>query len=114
VHRCIERKLKNKKLTQNFLENDRMSILWREREHEEVDRAVFNNDEAKQALHACNMYKFFQVGGMRAQRRLLNILIDYWNPNDEEFMLSIQSLIITVEDIYFITDLSRRGEVPKF
>jgi hypothetical protein len=58
-----------------------MSILWRERKHEEVDRAVFDNDEEKQDLHACSMYNFFQVGGMRTQRRLLNILIEYWNPD---------------------------------
>jgi hypothetical protein len=57
---------------------------------------------------------FFQVGGMRAQRRLLNLLIDYWNQNAEAFMLVGQSLTITVEYIYFITSLSRRGEVPNF
>jgi hypothetical protein len=103
-----------KKTNSIFLENYRMSILWREHEHEEVDRAVFDNDDSKQALCSCSMYKFFQVGGMRAQRRLLNILIDYWNSDVEDFMLVGQSLTITVEDIYFIIGLSRRGEVPNF
>jgi len=60
------------------------------------------------------MYKFFQVGGMRAQRILLNLLIDYWNPDVEEFMLVGKSLTMMVEDISFITSLSRRGEVPNF
>jgi hypothetical protein len=48
---------------------------------------VFDNDEAKKGLHACGMYKVFQVGSMRAQRILLNLLIDYWNPDVEAFML---------------------------
>jgi hypothetical protein len=101
--------LKNKKLTQNSLENDRMSILWREREHEEVDRAVFDNDEAKQALHACGMYKFFQVGGMRAQRRLLNLLIDYWNPDVEAFML-VQTVFDHHGRRYLLHYQAYRGE----
>jgi hypothetical protein len=75
----------------------RMFVLWRERKHEEVDRAVFDNDEEKQALRACGMYKFFQIGGMRVQRRLLNLLIDYWNPDVEAFMLVGQSLTITLK-----------------
>jgi hypothetical protein len=91
-----------------------MFVHWREREHEEVDREVFDDDDAKQDLHACGMYNFFQIGGMRAQRRLLNLLIDYWHPDAEAFMLIGKSLTIIVEDIYFITGLSRRGEVPNF
>jgi hypothetical protein len=60
------------------------------------------------------MYNFFQIGGMRAQKRLLNLLIDYWHPDAESFMLGGKSLTITIEDIYFITGLSHRGEVPNF
>jgi hypothetical protein len=60
------------------------------------------------------MYNFFQIGGMRAQKRLLNLLIDYWHPDAESFMLGGKSLMIIVEDIYFITGLSHRGEVPNF
>jgi len=32
-----------------------MLFLWRKHENEEVDRVVFDNDEEKQALHACGM-----------------------------------------------------------
>jgi len=45
---------------------------------------------------------------------LLNLLIDYWNPDVEDFMLARHSLTIMVEDIYFIISLSRRGEVTNF
>jgi hypothetical protein len=36
--------------------------------------------------------------------------IEYWNPYVEAFMLEGQSLTLTMEDIYFLTALSRRGE----
>jgi len=91
-----------------------MFVLLRERKHKEVDRAVFDNDEAKKSLHACGMYKFFQIGGMRVQKRLLNLLIDYWNPDVKAFMFTGHTLTIIFEYICFITSLSRRGEVPSF
>jgi hypothetical protein len=47
---------------------------------------------------------------MRAQPRLLNVLVDYWHPNAEAFMIEGKSLTPTTEDIYFLTGLSRRGE----
>jgi hypothetical protein len=51
---------------------------------------------------------------MQAQPRLLNVLVDYWNLDAEAFMLEGQSLVPTVEDIYFLTGLSRRGEPVNF
>ena len=39
------------------------------------------------------------------------MLIDYWDPDSESFCIDGMSLTIEVEDIYFITGLSRRGEV---
>ena len=39
------------------------------------------------------------------------MLVDYWDPNSESFQIDGMSLMIEVEDIYFITGLSRRGEV---
>jgi hypothetical protein len=88
-----------------------MFVQWREHEHEEVDNVVVDDVDATNSLRQCGMYNFFLTSGMRAQRRLLNLLIDYWHPDAEAFMLDGQSLTITVDDIYFITGLSRRGEV---
>ena len=48
---------------------------------------------------------------MRAKPRLLEMLVDYWDPDSESFRIDGMSLTIEVEDIYFITGLSRRGEV---
>jgi hypothetical protein len=47
---------------------------------------------------------------MRAQPRFLNALVEYWNPDAKDFMLEGQSLTPTIEDIYFLTGLSRIWE----
>ena len=39
------------------------------------------------------------------------MLVDYWDPDSETFQLEGMPLILEVEDIYFITGLSRREEV---
>jgi hypothetical protein len=47
---------------------------------------------------------------MRVKPRLLKSLVEYWHLDVEALMLEGQSLTPTIEDIYFLTDLSRRGE----
>ena len=84
---------------------------WREREHEEFDFLVSEDPAAIIGLSQCGLLKFFQCPFMRAQPRLLNALIDYWHPNAEAFMLEGKSLTPTTKDIYFLTDLSRRGDL---
>jgi hypothetical protein len=88
-----------------------MYVRWREREHEEVDQMVEEDPESVATLKQCGMWKFFCCPFMRAQPRLLNHLVEYWNPDAEAFMLEGQSLTPTTEDIYFLTGLSRRGEL---
>ena len=39
------------------------------------------------------------------------MLVDYWDPDSKSFHIDGMSLTIEVEDIYFITGLSQRGEV---
>jgi hypothetical protein len=51
---------------------------------------------------------------MRQQPRLLNSLVEYWHPDAKAFMLEGQSLVLTIEDISFLTGLSRRGEPVNF
>ena len=48
---------------------------------------------------------------MRAKPRLLQMLVDYWDLDSKSFHIDGMSLTIEVEDIYFITRLSRWGEV---
>jgi hypothetical protein len=48
---------------------------------------------------------------MRAQVRLLEMMVGYWDPDSGIFILDRQPLRIEVEDIYFLTGLSHQGEV---
>ena len=54
-----------------------MVIEWREREHEEIDVIVGRDARAQQALKSCHRYKFWALKGMRAQVRLLQLLVNY-------------------------------------
>jgi hypothetical protein len=47
---------------------------------------------------------------MRAQPQLLNHLVEYQNPDVEGFMIEGQSLTPSIEDLLFLTSLSRSGE----
>jgi hypothetical protein len=88
-----------------------MVLEWREREHEEVDVVVEKDMRAQMALKICGLYKFWALKGMKAQVRLLQLLVDYWDPDNESFNLDGKPLRIEVKDIYFLTGLSRRHEV---
>ena len=39
------------------------------------------------------------------------MLVDYWDTDSKSFCIDGMSLTIEVEDIYFITRISKRGEV---
>ena len=88
-----------------------MVLEGREIEHGDVEEAVQGDIMAQQALRACGLYKFWCLGSLRAKPRLLQLLVDYWDPESETFQIDGMSLNIEVEDIYFITGLSWRGEM---
>ena len=46
---------------------------------------------------------------MRANVRILEFMVNYWDHEMGMFNLQGETLELTVEDIYFITGLSRRG-----
>jgi hypothetical protein len=87
-----------------------MHVHWREREHEDFDFLVSEDPAAVIVLAQCGLLKLFQCLFMRAQPRLLNALVDYYHPDVEAFILEGKLLNPTIEDIYFLTGLSRRGE----
>ena len=69
--------------TCNFL--CRMVLEWRECEHGDVEEVVRADLMAQQALRACGLYKFWCLGGLRAKPGLLQMLVDYWDPDSESF-----------------------------
>ena len=85
-------------------------LVWREHEHEDVDDAAMLHPPTMQALRACGLYKFWAIQGMRAQVDLLTWLVNKWNIEDQCFVIGGHWLEIELEDIYFFTGLSKRGE----
>ena len=49
---------------------------------------------------------------MRSETSLLQLLIGYWDPDRSQFVIDDKTISFEVEDIYFLTDLSRRGREP--
>ena len=76
-----------------------MVIEWRDREHGDVEEAIQVDIMAQKALQACVLYKFWRLGGLKAKPRLLQLLVDYWDPQSETFQIDGMSLSIKVEDI---------------
>jgi hypothetical protein len=79
-----------------------MAIEWREREHEDDDQELWDHPEILEALQICGLKNFYECPNMRAQKRLLQLLIGYWNPDVDAFMLDGQSLTIEVK-IYILS-----------
>ena len=88
----------------------RMTISWREREHSAVDQEVMEDRTAQNVLRNCGLFKFFKMPNMKSNVRLLEMLVNYWEPDQDCFIIDQMPLRIEVEDIYFITGLSRRGD----
>ncbi len=88
-----------------------MKITWREREHITIDDEVMNDQQSLDALRGCGLLKFFKMPNMKANTRSLEMIIHYWSIKNDAFMIYQMPLRIEVEDIYFITGLSQRGEV---
>ena len=70
------------------------------------------NETCMNALKKCGLKKFFLTPCLRAQLELLQYLISIWNEHEQVFKLRDQVLELEVSDVYFITELSRRGPVP--
>ena len=86
-----------------------MMITWREIEHEEHDMIALNDPGKVRALRDCGLLKYFRLSGMRQQIELFEFLVRAWDPAIEAFHIKNQVVPITVEDVYFLTGLSRRG-----
>ena len=61
------------------------------------------------ALRNCGLLKFFRISSMRAQITLLQYMLDAWDPINQVFQIRGKSIPLTIEDIYFLTGLSRQG-----
>ena len=87
-----------------------MNISWREREHSAIDNEVMQDQLSLNILRNCGLLKIFKMPNMKSNVRLLKMLVNYWEPEEDCFIIDQMPIRIEVEDIYFITGLSRRGE----
>jgi len=67
--------------------NCRVAITWKEREHIAVDNEVMNDPSALDALRGCRLLKFFKMPNMKTNTRLLETLVNYWDLEEDDFMI---------------------------
>ena len=84
-------------------------VIWKEREHELDDIRDVNDDGNLVALRGWGILKFFNVPSMRPHGKLLEYILRMWNPEQKYFEVGPHILTVEVEDIYFLTGLSRHG-----
>ena len=87
----------------------KMVLEWREQEHEDMDQEALQSGPTIHALQMSGLLKLFCASQMRANVRLLEFMINYWDHDLGMFDLEGETLEINSEDIYFIAGLSQRG-----
>ena len=68
-----------------------------------------NNPPNMTTLRNCGLLNFFELLEMRAQPGLLEHLISLWDANQRFFRVGTHILTLEINDIYFLTSLSRLG-----
>ena len=84
-------------------------MVWKERQHEDDDSCDGVDAASISALQACGLLKFFQDPSMISHANLLEYILQMWNPEQQHFEVGAHILTMEVEDIYFLTRLSRSG-----
>lgn len=83
-----------------------MVIEWHERYHQYEDDIILMDANTVNAFRNYEILKFFKIPNMRSQKQLL---IEYWDPIEDSFIIDEDILHLEINDIYFLTGLSRRG-----
>ena len=86
-----------------------MVLEWRKREHEDMDCDSLRDGPTMQILWQCSLLKFFCTSNMRANVHLIENLISYWDHDLGAFDLQGELLEVSIEYMYFIIGLCRRG-----
>jgi hypothetical protein len=89
-------------------------LEWKEREHEVNDQATLGDRATIVSLRNCRLLKFFMCSRLRAQPLLLQRMVAMWEPDSQRFLVDDQYLDIEIDDIYFLTGLSCRGDPVEF
>ena len=84
-------------------------LEWREREHGQDGEESMDDLTTIFWLRNCGFLKFFKTQCMRKQLHLLELIVSMWDVNAQTFRVGPHILKIEMEDIYFLTSLSKRG-----
>jgi hypothetical protein len=84
-------------------------IEWKEREHELDDLTSLQSPCTQATLRDCGLLKFFKLQKMKKEILLLEHIINLWDVAEQGFQIGTQLLTIELEDVYFLTGLSKRG-----
>ena len=87
----------------------RIMVIWKEREHESFDLQAANDQPTIESLRNCGLLNYFRVPGMKEHIRLLEYIINMWDPDQEHFVVGVHIFPIEIEDIYFLIGLYMRG-----
>ena len=84
-------------------------VIWKERTHYNEDVVVERNVGCISTLRDCGLLKFFRTPSMVSHEWLLEHILQMWNLKQQYFEVGAHILTMEVEDIYFLTGLSRWG-----
>ena len=85
-------------------------VIWKERQHDNDDDFAERNAGCIAATRDCGLLKFFWTPSMVSHERLQKHMLQMWNPEQQYFEMGAHILTVEVEDIYFLTGLSRQGD----
>ena len=84
-------------------------VIWKERQHDNDNAFAKWNAGCIVGLRDRGLLKFFHTPSMVSHEQLLEHILQMWNPEQQHFKVGAHSLTVEVENIYFLTGLSRRG-----
>jgi hypothetical protein len=73
------------------------------------DLVTLQSPHMRATLRACGLLKFFKLQKMKKEILLLKHMIDLWDVAEQGFWIGTQLLTIKLEDVYFLTGISKRG-----
>ena len=83
-------------------------VTWKEIQHDDDDSHAARDVGSIVTLRDCGLLNIFRTPSMVSHAHLLEYILRMWNPEQQYFEVGLH--IVAVEDIYFLTGLSRRGE----
>lgn len=83
-------------------------IEWKDHEHEAKELVALHDHPLLLAFKNCRILKFFKTHNMSRQAKLQEYLVGKWEPEIRAFQIGVHTLETELEDLYFITGLSKR------